>query len=233
MPPPRLLTFLLLVTLFAPKPLRADEGSAQLAPAPSCAQRVASRVQHHYESVRDLSARFEQTVHSVMGGPGAIARSSGRVVFSKPGKMRWSYEEPRPSEVISDGNTLWLYDPAAREVQKFPVTQGYLAGAGLQFLLGEGRLDQDFSISARECGGEGQSSVELELIPLQPASYERIRLLVLVDSGEVRETIIVDLFGNETRIAFHELRLNRDPPAETFRFEVPEGVDVIDLEVSK
>lgn len=232
----RLLTSTLVAALLAAVPaLGADDGSeaqaseAQAA-AVDCAERVARRVQAHYESVRDLSARFEQRVQSVMGGPGAETRSSGRVVFRKPGKMRWSYEQPQPSEVISDGSTLWLYDPAAGEVQKLAVAQGYLAGAGLQFLMGEGKLVEDFEVSADDCSAEA-TSVWLELVPREPASFERIRLRAEVESGEVRETAIVDLFGNETRIAFDALRLDSNPPLQTFQFEVPDGVEVIELSV--
>lgn len=198
----------------------------------SCAQRLAALVQSKYEAVRDLSARFDQTTHSVMGGPASQTESSGRVFFAKPGKMRWSYETPQPSEVISDGETLWLYDPGANEVQRLPVDQGYLAGAGLQFLLGVGKLADDFEIRAIECDERGREGALLELLPRQPASYERLLLRVRFDSGEVEETTVVDLFGNRTRIAFRELKLNQDPAPETFRFDVPPGVEVIDLVLS-
>jgi len=63
--------------------------------------------------------------------PGEETLTRGRVVFAKPGRMRWVYESPEPSLVVSDGETLWIYDPAAREAQRLPVTQGYLTGAAL------------------------------------------------------------------------------------------------------
>lgn len=218
---------LLLVSL--PLAVSAADESGIAVPDPTCAELVARRVQEHYDSVRDLSASFEQTVRSTMSGLGGDAKSSGKVVFSKPGRMRWSYLEPQPSEVISDGSTLWLYDPVAREAQKLLVTQGYLAGAGLQFLLGEGELLREFAVTATQCGAEGQTSVELELLPRAPASFERMRLRVVVETGEVEETTVVDLFGNETRIQFSDRQINRDPAPETFQFEAPEGVEVIDL----
>jgi outer membrane lipoprotein carrier protein len=216
----------LLGSLFLSLSAAANGGSE---PEPSCAERTADQVQARYDSIHDLSANFEQTIQSVFAGSGADAKSSGRVTFSKPGRMRWSYETPRASEVISDGSTLWLYDPVAAEVQKLPVTQGYLAGAGLQFLIGEGELRKQFAVSAEQCGAEGQDVVELELLPREPASYERMRLRVRPGSGEVLETAIVDLFGNHTRIAFSALVVNQNPPESLFRFEAPEGVEVIDL----
>ena len=213
----------LLILGMAAEPVAAD------GPAPSCAERVAALVQSKYDAIRDLSAEFEQVTQSVMGGPGAETRASGRVVFAKPGKMRWSYELPQPSEVVSDGKTLWLYDPVAREVQTLSVQQGYLAGAGLQFLLGEGELAAEFDVKALECDPETSDSALLQLLPKQPASYEKLSLRARFATGEVVETTVGDLFGNRTRISFENLKLNQDPPPETFRFEVPPGVEVIDL----
>ena len=73
------------------------------------------------------------------------------------------------------------------------------------------------------------AEVDLELQPLQPASYERLGLRVRAVTGEVLATDVVDLFGNVTRIAFSEIRINQDPPGELFTFEVPQGVEVFDL----
>ena len=203
--------------------------ASQAAERMQCATEAARSVQRHYESVRDLEAHFEQTTRSVALGTGAAAttgRSSGRVVFAKPGRMRWSYQQPQPSLGVSDDKMLWIYDPEAAEAQRLPVTQGYLTGAALSFLVGEGDLLAEYQVSAESCGGEG---IELELIPRTDASYERLGLRVVRATGEVSATRIVDLFGNVTEVTFRNLRTNQDPPASTFGFEPPEGVRVIDL----
>ena len=92
-------------------------------PLEACAKRAVAAVQKRYESVTDLKARFQQTSRSVsLGGPGMETRSAGEVVFAKPGRMRWSYQEPEPSLVVSNGTWLWIYDPAARENERRPTT---------------------------------------------------------------------------------------------------------------
>ncbi len=65
--------------------------------------------------------------------------------------------------------------------------------------------------------------------PREPASYERLGLSVREQSGEVVATAIVDLFGNETRISFENVRWNQDPAPEVFHFEPEPGVEVIDV----
>lgn len=194
-----------------------------------CGQRAVQRVQARYDAIQDLSARFEQTTRSVSLAGSPLAddeTSTGRVELAKPGRMRWEYARPEPSLVVSDGRVLWLYDPAAREVQRMVVDGGFLSGAALQFLLGGGRIDDEFRVEVTACE---DGRVELRLLPRQEASYERLGLTVEPESGDIVETTIVDLLGNETRIRFSELRVDQHPAADRFRFTVPEGVEVIDL----
>jgi len=198
--------------------------SAAAAGAPDCAEAAASAVQKRYDGVRDVSARFEQQTESALGAGGD--RSSGRVVLAKPGRMRWSYEKPDPSLVVSDGETLWLYDPAFGEVQKLPAGQGFLSGAAARFLLGEGDMRRDFEVTALACEA---AETRLELLPKSPASYEKLFLTLDPETGDVRGTRVVDLLGNVSSVVFTELRTDTDPPPETFRFEPPEGVKVIEL----
>lgn len=203
-------------------------GSAAAAgPAPSdeCAEEVARRVQAHYEGVRDLTARFVQTQRSVAFA-GGEEEARGEVSFAKPGRMRWSYESPEPSLVVSDGEKLWIYDPEAREVQVLSVDQGFLSGAAFQFLLGEGRILDTYRVSARGCGEE---RTVLELVPRAESTYERLELEVDPAQGAVHATSVVDLFGNRTDVAFEEVRVNRGLEADLFRFEPPEGVRVLTL----
>ena len=110
-----------------------------------------------------------------------------------------------------------------------PVTQAALSGAGVQFLLGEGDLLAEFAVAELACGAD---EARLELLPRVPAAYEKLRIVVELASGQMRETEVTDLFGNVTRIRFENIRVNTEPGPEVFRFEPPEGVDVIELELS-
>lgn len=209
-----------LVALAAPA---ADAGE------PACLGPTVDAIQARYESVRDFSARFEQTTRPAqLGGAGGEAVTSrGQVVVAKPARMRWTYESPEPSLVVSDGKTLWIYDPAFREAQRLPVDQGFLSGAAVQFLLGRGDMRREFAISlVGDCGAD---RVELELLPREPASYEKLRVVASPKTGDLAQTAVHDLLGNVTVVSFSDLAFNRDPPASTFRFEPPEGVTVVDL----
>jgi outer membrane lipoprotein carrier protein len=193
-----------------------------------CARAVAGRVQAHYEGVRNLEARFTQRSRSVaFGAAGQEMRARGVALFAKPGRMRWTYEEPEPSVVVSDGKTLWIYDPVAKEVQEFPVGEGFLSGTAVQFLLGEGNILEAFEVAAEGCG---TAAVRLLLRPRAETSYESLELLVDPESGSVRETAVVDLFGNRTDVIFESVRSNLPVDAAQFRFEAGPGVRVLRAE---
>lgn len=216
---------LLLAVLAGPAGADGEGGEAEVDP---CIRSAVEAIQKRYESVRDLSARFEQTTRSVaLGRAGASTTSRGTVVFAKPGKMRWHYEEPEESLVVSDGHWLWIYDPARREAQKLEVGEAWLSGAAIQFLLGEGRILRDFETSAEACSDD---EVQLVLVPRSPSTYEKLRLRADPRTGDVLETEVVDLLGNATRVAFRDVKVNTNPPPDTFRFQAPKGVTVMELE---
>jgi outer membrane lipoprotein carrier protein len=189
---------------------------------------TAARIQARYDGIRDIHADFVQTNESATfaGQPMMTPEpKTGRVIFAKPGKMRWTYDLPEPSVVVSNGKLLWIYDVEGKSITRLEVTDGFLSGAALLFLLGDGRIEDSFEVYATECL---TSRVTLELIPKADATYERLGLVAEPSTGRLIATSVLDLFGNLTVISFSETRTNLDPKADTFEMEIPDGVEVID-----
>jgi outer membrane lipoprotein carrier protein len=204
-----------------------DDATAEACPA-EAGPETAARVQARYDGIRDLTADFEQQSRSASFGgqplmDGDIKR--GQVVFAKPGRMRWRYAEPEPSLVVSDGTTMWIHDVEGGTATRLEVTAGFLSGAALQFLLGDGKLLDTFEVEADRCDA---ARVDLRLRPLEDASYERLGLVADPKTGDILETSVVDLFGNVTVIRFSGMEVDESPPDETFTFDPPEGVELID-----
>lgn len=194
----------------------------------SCAAAVTERVQRRYDRIQDLHARFEQRTDraSLGGAPADALLATGEVVFAKPGRMRWRYETPEPSLVVSDGKVLWIHDEKAREVQKLALGEGFASAAGVQFLLGDGKLADEFEITARDCEA---ATVTLLLAPKAETQYERLELGVARESGAVVATTVVDLFGNRTAVAFRDVRENAGAASDLFEFEPPAGARVVEM----
>ena len=191
-----------------------------------CRRTAVEAVERRHRDVKDLSVHFSQTTQPSTPDS-APQHSSGRAVLALPQQMRWHYESPEESLLVSDGETLWLYDPAFNEVQRLPVgDEGHLAAGAAQFLLGRSDLEAEFSIRASACDPD---RAVLELLPRKAASYQRLTLGVVLPSGDITWTELVDLLGNTTRLEFSNLSFNTKPGASLFSFEPPPGSKVIDL----
>ncbi len=182
-------------------------------PAADCTALALARVQARYADVADLAARFEQ--QSVSAAFPDAQLSSGTVEFAKPTRMRWRYEKPAPSLIVSDGSELWIVEPAAKQVQVLPVNEEFLSGTALQFLLGAATIEETFDARALSCE---KGEALLRLLPRKAAHYEYLELVVELASGVLRETRVADLFGGRTRVRFEALRTNLAPPAARFRY---------------
>lgn len=196
--------------------------------APGLGKSAAEMIQTRYEGIRDIGADFTQENQSATFGGEPLLNTepkSGKVSFAKPGKMHWSYLAPEKSVVVSDGATLWIYDVAGKSVTRLEVTAGFLSGAALQFLLGDGKILETFEVTATACT---DAQVTLDLLPKEAATYERLGLIADRSSGDILGTSVLDLFGNLTTIRFSDLRVNQDPAASVFELEIPEGVELID-----
>jgi outer membrane lipoprotein carrier protein len=200
------------------------EPAAKPSATTACAEALTARVQARYDRMRELEARFTQRTFSALSPGGE--RTTGRVALAKPGKMRWSYETPEPSLVVSDGATLWIYDPRAREAQKLAVGEQFLSGAAFQFLLGSGRIADSFRVTAERCDAPRAT---LELTPKNDATYQALELEVDSATGEAHATAVLDLFGNRTEVEFSEIRYDRGLDSGTFEFTPASDVRVIEL----
>src|SRR3970282_1683949 len=87
-----------------------------------------------------------------------------QIAYLRPGKMRWNYEPPNEQLVVTDGKTVWLYDPLLENVTVQPV-EGGTRGTPLAFLLGVGNLREDFSCRALTRPAPPDGLSWLELVP--------------------------------------------------------------------
>ena len=67
-------------------------------------------------------------------------------------------------------------------------------------------------------------------MPREPASYEKLFLIVDPNTGDVLRTRVDDLVGNKVTLEFRDLRFNVHPEPGVFRFDPPAGVEVIEVE---
>jgi outer membrane lipoprotein carrier protein len=186
---------------------------------------ILDRLQARYDAIKDLRAEFVQT--SLVASLGREDVSSGTVAVRRPGRMRWEYKAPESRVIVLDGETLQIYSPEDRQLQIAPVESGAVSPTALGFLLGDGVLRETL-----ELVGITESTpdeVRLKLRPREDAGFEFLELWLNPASYQLRGSVVVDLFGNRTRVRFRAVAENVGIEEEVFSISVPEGTEVIDL----
>jgi len=193
--------------------------------APTAATKLVDAVQRRYEAVQDIAAKFEQ--EAVVASIGKTERSSGSVTIKRPGRMRWEYRSPEERIIALDGDTIRMYLPEDQQLQVASLDAGVFPPTALDFLLGEGKLDQSFE--AKELEANGRSELGLRLEPRTDQSFDYLEIWVSPEEHQLRESVVVDLFGNRTSVRFSEMAENQGVEDAAFKVDVPAGTDVIDL----
>lgn len=214
--------------------LMAGTPAASPAPGPSTAapsnldlQTVIERMQKRYDQAKDFRARFSQNYIRAVVGRSTL--STGTVAFKKPGRMRWDYEKPEARMFVSNGQTLWLYEPTEKQAFKQDLKTSQLPAA-LAFLMGKGKLSDEFDVAFAKDAKQGRpGDYRLALTPKQPQSAYK-SILFVVDPKEflVRETVLVDPQGNSNHFIFDDLQVNDKVPDALFKWAPPAGVRVVD-----
>jgi outer membrane lipoprotein carrier protein len=204
----------------------AQEPAAPTAPDPA---RIAlSAVQTFYDQTRDVSADFFQTYVNKLYD--RTDRSRGHVVFKKPGKMRWDYAKPNGKVIVANAGKLTVFEPGDEPGDKGQVLEQNFAQADLPqamaFLLGTGKLSDDFNARLLDATKEGFASGQvLELRAKKPnAHFDRLLFYVETAAalrGLVRRLVIVDGSGNRNRFDFSALKFNSGTPENTFEWRAP------------
>jgi outer membrane lipoprotein carrier protein len=226
MSPPMWISSVLLLTLAAPPPPAppppATPAAARL-PLPA----VIEKMQKNYDQAKDFRAHFSQKYTNVAFNRTKV--SSGEVAFKKGGRMRWDYDKPDPQMFVSDGKTLWLYEPNDKQAFRQSLKESQLPAA-LSFLLGKGKLSDEFEISlAGEIAYGNKVDYRLSLKPKQPqATYKSIYFIVDAKSFYVTESVLVNAQGDINDITFSDVKVNTKIPDTLFKWSVPAGVRTID-----
>jgi outer membrane lipoprotein-sorting protein len=85
------------------------------------------------------------------------------------------------------------------------------------------------SFEAKPVSEPGRSERGLVLRPKGDGGFESLTLWLDPKSLQLRESVVVDLFGNRTRVRFDGIVENAGVEAATFELAAPAGADVIDL----
>ena len=187
-------------------------------------------IQKNYQSIRSFSGRFIQSSHrsDTEIGP-KIAE--GLVSYKRPGKMHWLYEAPEEQLLVTNGQTMWLYDHLLENVtvQKL---EKITEGTALSFLLGLGNLKTDFihrDISKNLLIGQDGLIVELEP-KKSTANLAFIQLNVHPETYNLQTIALMDQQDNYRTIQLMNMKYNLEIEDNIFEYTITNDMEVIEAE---
>lgn len=152
-----------------------------------------------------------------------MQEASGVMMFERPGKFRWFYEKPYQQLIVGDGSRVWFYD---HDLNQVTVRQLDLAigSSPAALLAGSSTIERDFELAEIEVRDDMEW---LEATPrAKESTFELIRM-GFSRTGELREMVLRDNFGQFTLLVFTDLDANPVLAPDLFQFTPPEGADVI------
>lgn len=186
---------------------------------------ILSRLEKRYRSA-GFTADFTQT--SSLKAMQITDTASGKAMFKRPGMMRWEYEVPDRQQIITDGKKLWIYRPDENQVTVglFPAFFG--DGKGASFLSDIGLLRKKFNLAMEEKDEAGNYVIRME--PKNPIpDITLIHLSVSAATYDVVRIVTFNSYGDETRIALHNISHRESMADKLFQFEIPEHTDIVQL----
>lgn len=177
-------------------------------------------------------SQFTQVVTSPAKTDQAPRRktSSGTFEFQRPQQFKFAYLKPFVQTMVSDGQSLWLYDADLNQVTVRKQSQA-LGQTPAAFIASTGDLkvlQAEFNLLA-EPDAEG-----LQWVKATPKQSEgavqtiRVGLKVQAQVIPVLSVLeIVDGLGQTSRLSFQNFEVNAKLATETFQFKTPAGAQVI------
>jgi outer membrane lipoprotein carrier protein len=189
------------------------------------ADQIVDSLQKNYDATVDFVANFRQETE--VKTLNRNLKAWGKLTFKRPGKMLWRYEEPKGQFVLADGKNLYFYQPEQNQVIKSSLSNAFRSDIPLSFLLGLGNLKKDFNA---ELKGADENQYVLRLEPKEDlGGFSEVLVGVSRSTSDILWVSVRDAANNVTTIRFSAMRKGIGVQESLFRFQLPEGVDVVEL----
>lgn len=174
-----------------------------------------------------LSANFQQYTLSTDNLREETAQ--GQLWMEGTDYFRWETQTPFPQLIISDGTSLWVFDPDLEQATRRSLGEGEIMTPA-RVLGGDiDTLRNTFEVT-RQDAGEGHAL--FELTPLEEGVAEFQRLRMLFNGDRLAELLIEDGLGQRSLIMLTKVSFPDSFDPSMFIFKLPADVDLIDMEAN-
>ncbi len=179
------------------------------------------------KSARSGRAEFTQVVTSPpRDGQAARSRTStGTFEFQRPNRFRFVYRKPFEQTLVADGETLWMHDVGLNQVtsRKQAKVLGSTPAALIASAPDLETLKRDFDLQALPDSGG------LQWVQATPKTKEGqlTGMKVGFRGNELAALDITDAFGQRSQLTFNGMQVNGGVAPDAFKFQPPQGADVV------
>lgn len=167
---------------------------------------IVDKVENYLSGVHTLSGNFIQV------GPDG-SRSKGEFFISKPGRVRFEYDDPSPIQLIADGQTVVVRDRKLATQDVYPLSQ-----TPLRFLLAERvNLMKDTNLVAVYADDVFVTVVVEEKSAIVGTS--RLMIMFSAKDMQLKQWTVTDPQGFDTTVAVFNLDTSKRPDPSLFRID--------------
>ena len=167
---------------------------------------IIERVNNYLSSMQNLSGKFVQV------GPDG-RRTQGNFYISKPGKVRFEYDDPSPIELVANGQDVAVRDRRLATQDVYPLSQ-----TPLRFLLSDHvDLMKDTSLTAVYADDVFITVVVEEKNGIVGTS--RLMIMFGAKDMQLKQWTVTDPQGYDTTVAVYNLDTSRRPDPSMFKID--------------
>jgi len=192
-------------------------------------RQLARAVDEHYNHLRSLESDFTE----IYRGEGAERVESGTLWLKKPRKMRWEYRSPKEKLFVSDGEAVWFYLPAERQLRKTTLRKLDDLRSPLAFLLGKTKLENELQGLSKVVDQSplGAGDTLLRGVPRSSSGQASEVQLEITPSDQIVRIVLMEADGATTEFRFAGWKENLELSDSRFQFTAPPGVETVEGEL--
>jgi outer membrane lipoprotein carrier protein len=190
------------------------------------ALKLAHAVDEHYNHLRSLEANFTETYR----GEGTERVESGTLWLKKPRKMRWEYRSPREKLFVSDGQSVWFYLPAERQLRRTELRKLDDLRSPVAFLLGKAKLEKELRGLSKATDQMPMAAGNTVLRGVPEAMAEQVSevQLEVAPGNQIARIVLIEADGGTTEFRFSDWKENVEVSDSRFEFTPPPGVEIVE-----
>jgi len=187
---------------------------------------LAHAVDDHYNHLRSLQAEFTE----IYRGSGVERQESGTLWLKKPRKMRWEYRSPREKLFVSDGQSVWFYLPAEKQLRKTQLKKLDDLRSPIAFLLGKTKLESELRglSKAVDQAPATAGNILLRGVPKAMEGQVNEVQVEITPTHQITRLILMEADGGSTEFRFSGWKENEELRDSQFQFTPPPGVEAVE-----